>query len=256
MDVNLLALNLGNSRLSVGTFVSGELRGVERIEHAQRAEWPALIARAWKPLAGVSAAVAGAEVNPELVSPLEQAVADATGLQIQWIGRDLELPLANLTRRPAQTGVDRLVNVTAAFEQMQKACVVVDAGTAITVDCCSDDGAFVGGAILPGLAMQLAALHERTSSLPLVAAEPPRGAIGDSTEQAILHGVFHGIRGAVKELAERYATELGAWPEIIATGGDAESLFGGWDLIHAIVPDLTLYGIALTYAERHIKSGT
>ena len=57
----------------------------------------------------------------------------------------------------------------------------------------------------------------------------------------------------VKELVERYATEFGQWPELIATGGDAESLFGGWALVHAVAPDLTLYGIALAYANYHIK---
>ena len=52
--------------------------------------------------------------------------------------------------------------------------------------------------------------------------------------------MYHGIRGLVKELTENYATELGEWPEIIATGGDAKALFEGWELIHAIAPDLTL----------------
>ena len=72
----------------------------------------------------------------------------------------------------------------------------------------------------------------------------------------MLHGVFYGIRGMVKELVENYATELGIWPDIIATGGDAPKLFEGWELIHAIAPDLTMYGIALAYANHHIKHGT
>ena len=60
----------------------------------------------------------------------------------------------------------------------------------------------------------------------------------------------------VKELVENYATELGFWPDIIATGGDAPKLFEGWELIHAISPDLTLYGIALAYTNHYIKHGT
>jgi type III pantothenate kinase len=60
----------------------------------------------------------------------------------------------------------------------------------------------------------------------------------------------------VKELVENYATELGNWPDIIATGGDAPVLFEGWELIHAIAPDLTLYGIALAYTNHHIKHKT
>src|SRR5439155_24726702 len=110
--------------------------------------------------------------------------------------------------------------------------------------------------IAPGAAMQLDALHEKTARLPRVALNVSQGPFGKSTEQAIVHGVFHGIRGMVKELVENYATELGFWPDIIATGGDAPKLFEGWELIHAISPDLTLYGIALAYTNHYIKHGT
>jgi hypothetical protein len=60
----------------------------------------------------------------------------------------------------------------------------------------------------------------------------------------------------VKELVENYATQLGEWPDLIATGGDANDLFEGWELIHAIAPDLTLYGAALAFTNHHIKHGT
>jgi type III pantothenate kinase len=136
---------------------------------------------------------------------------------------------------------------------MQKGCVVVDAGTAITVDCCNDQGDFLGGAIAPGAQLMLDALHEKTAKLPRVDLAVPNAPIGQNTEQAILQGVYHGIRGTVKELVENYATHLGFWPDIIVTGGDAQKLFEGWELIHAVSPDLTFYGIALAYAEHYIK---
>ena len=104
--------------------------------------------------------------------------------------------------------------------------------------------------------MMLDALHERTAKLPVVELAAPASAIGKNTEQAILVGVHTGIRGMVKELIEAYATDLGRWPDLIATGGDAEKLFEGWELVHAISPDLTLYGIALAYINHHIKHGT
>jgi type III pantothenate kinase len=149
-----------------------------------------------------------------------------------------------------------VLNVAAAFEQMGKGCVVVDAGTAITVDCCNDQGQFLGGSISPGVNMMLDALHEHTAKLPRVEFKTPTGAIGKNTEQAILQGAYHGVRGMVKELVENYATELGYWPDLIATGGDAQALFEGWELVHAVAPDLTLYGIALAYANHHIKHET
>ena len=210
MDINLMVLNLGNSRLAIGVFAAGELQFIKRVGHDQRGDWPAVIAEAW--------------------------------------GR--------IAEQPAETGVDRVLNIAAAYEQMGKACVVVDAGTAITVDCCNDQGDFLGGAIAPGVGLMLDALHAKTARLPRASLEIPEGIFGQSTTAAIQHGVYHGVRGMVKELAENYATELGFWPDIIATGGDAPVLFENWELVHAIAPDLTLYGIALAYVNHHIKHGT
>jgi type III pantothenate kinase len=256
MDINLLVLNVGNSRLAMGTFVAGKLEHVTRVPHENRADWAGKIADAWKRLEGTEApAVAAAGVNPPLIETIEHAVQQATGQAVEWVGRELELPIPVGTEEPKETGVDRVLNVAAAYEQMQKACVVVDAGTALTVDCCDDTGKFLGGAIAPGAGMMLDALHERTAKLPRVSLQVPTGALGRNTQQAILHGIFTGIRGMVKELVEGYATELGTWPDLIATGGDAEKLFGGWELVHAISPDLTLYGVALAYVNHYLKHG-
>ena len=257
MDINLLALNVGNSRLSIGVFVAGELQYTARVAHAQRSEWEPRISEAWARLKDLDQpAVAGATVNPPLIESLEHAVRQATGQAVEWIGRDLDLPINVLTDAPKETGVDRVLNIAAAYEQMGKACVVVDAGTALTVDVCNEKGEFLGGAIAPGTRLQLAALHERTAQLPLVDLSLPTEPFGRSTASALQLGVYHGIRGTVKELVENYATELGNWPDIIATGGDAALLFEGWELVHAIAPDLTLYGIALAYTNHHIKHGT
>jgi len=249
-----MVLNVGNSRTAVGAFVAGELQLSKRLDNANRQEWPAVIAEVWaKVSGGDSPAVAGASVNPPLVEALEHVVHQQTSQLVQWVGREIGLPIKVLTAVPAETGVDRVLNIAAAYEQMQKACVVVDAGTCVTVNCCNDAGEFLGGAIAPGVRMMLDALHEKTARLPQVEFAVPTEPFGNSTAGAIQQGVYHGIRGMVKELVENYATALGNWPDIIATGGDAEKLFKDWELIHAIAPDLTLYGIALAYVEHQIK---
>jgi type III pantothenate kinase len=257
MDINVLVINAGNSRLAVGSFVAGELAHVDRVDISQHARWPGAISEAWKRVADQSGAVvAAATVNPPLIEPIEHAVMQATDQPVQWVGRQIDLPIKVLTDDPSQTGIDRVLNVAAAYEQMEKACVVVDAGTAVTVNCCNDKGDFLGGAIAPGVSLMLDALHEHTAKLPRVVLAAPKEAFGKSTEEAIRHGIYHGVRGMVKELVEQYATELGSWPDIIATGGDAKILFDNWELVHAISPDLILYGIALAYAEHQIKHGT
>jgi len=257
MEINLLVVNVGNSRVALGTFVAGELEHTDRVNVCEREQLVQRIAEAWRRIADrPNAEVAGASVNPPLMAEVEAAVRQASGRNVQWVGRDIDLPIPVLTENPAETGVDRILNIAAAHEQMGRGCVVVDAGTAVTVDCCNDAGEFLGGAIAPGVSLMLEALHRGTACLPLVQMEVPADAFGRNTRQAIVQGAYHGIRGMVRELVEQYATRLGYWPEVIATGGDAKLLFEGWELIHAIAPDLTLYGIALAYAEHHIKHGT
>ncbi|HYE20925.1 MAG TPA: type III pantothenate kinase [Tepidisphaeraceae bacterium] len=257
MDINLLVINVGNTRVAVAPFIAGEIRDVARLPVADKPAIDAAVRAAWATLASTeSPAVAGASVNPATLEAIEHAVTQITGKKVEWVGRDLDLPMKVLTDPPTDTGVDRVCNMAAAFEQMEKACVVVDAGTAITFSACNQKGEFLGGAIAPGAQMQLAALHEHTAKLPRVDLTTPQGVFGRSTAEAIRHGVYFGIRGMVKELLENYATELGSWPELICTGGDAPALFDNWELVHAISPDLTMYGIALAYTNHHIKHGT
>jgi type III pantothenate kinase len=254
MDINLLVLGVGNSRLAIGVFAGGELVHSSRLANRDRDQCAGAIQQAWLRLADADGqAVAAASVNPDLDPVLEQIVQGETGQAIQWIGRQIDVPIEVRTRNPSQTGIDRILNIAAAHEQIGKACIVVDAGTAVTVDCCNDAGEFLGGAIAPGLEMMLDSLHEKTARLPRVTFAVPGDGFGDTTASAVSRGVFYAIRGLVKEAAENYAVQLGSWPEIIATGGNARQLFEDWELIHAIAPDLTLYGIALAYTNHHLK---
>jgi type III pantothenate kinase len=257
MDINLLTLSLGNSRLAAGVFSGGELTHVVRVPVGNQAILGQTIAAAWKLIAQLARpAIAVASVNGPAEKMLGEIVLGETGQKPQWVGRELDLPINVLTEEPAKTGVDRVVNIAAAFEQLERACVVVDAGTAVTLDFCNDNGDFLGGAILPGTRMMLAALHEKTAGLPAVEFQVPQGTVGASTAAAMCQGVYHSIRGMVREIVENYATDLGRWPEVIATGGDAAMLFGGWEVIHAVSPDLTLYGVALAFTEHHIRNDT
>jgi type III pantothenate kinase len=256
MDINLLALSVGNSRLAAGVFVAGELQRVVRAPLSDKAKCVEAVTQCWELIGRADEhAIAGSSVNPPFESVVEQIVQDTADQAIQWVGRQIDLPIEVRTREPAKTGVDRVLNVAAAYEQIGGACVVVDAGTAITVDCCNDQGAFIGGAIAPGLTMMLDALAEKTAGVGRVTFALPAGTVGDTTQSAVSRGVYLAIRGLVKEFAEVYAMQLGHWPEIVATGGDAKVLFEGWELIHAVAPDLGLYGIAMAYANHHIEHG-
>ena len=263
MEINLLVLDAGHSRLKIGVFQGGELTYTRRIGLAQQADWQGTLEQAWAQLASQGdAEVAGVASNPAVLERIEASVGAATGgRRPQWVGmnRDIDLPIPVRTDRPERTGADRVLNVAAAYEQLGRACCVVDAGSAITVDFCDDAGAFIGGVIAPGAAAQFEALHRLAPHLPLAKLERTDDAFGADTDSAINAGIFHGLRGLVRAVVEQHALTRDAWPETIATGGDAATLFGGdpaGGLVHAVSPDLTLYGVAHAFAEHHIRQGS
>jgi type III pantothenate kinase len=160
-----------------------------------------------------------------------------------------DLPLAVRLPRPDRVGIDRLVDAVAVnrLREKDRPAVIVDVGTAITVDLISADGAFLGGAILPGIAMAARALHDYTDLLPLVKTadlfSPPH-ALGQDTESAMHSGLFWGTVGAIRQLAEELGRTAGPPPQLFLTGGASPAVARllAPDARH--VPHLTLAGIA------------
>jgi type III pantothenate kinase len=210
----------------------------------------------WQGMAGLpQASVLLASVNDAVARPLAATLEDQLSIEVYRVGEDVPVPIGRQLDPETITGTDRLLNAAAAYDRLHQACIVVDAGTALTVDFVDGEGTFHGGAIAPGAAMQLKALHEQTATLPeLHFSAPDDDAFGRSTGQAMLNGVFHGMRGAVQRFVERYSERYGAFPQIIATGGDAKVLFEGEELVDYIVPDLTILGIAAA-AKHALASG-
>ena len=163
-----------------------------------------------------------------------------------------DLPLEVRLERPDMVGIDRLVDAVAVnrLRRPERPAVIVDVGTAITVDLVSADGAFLGGAILPGLQMSARAMHEFTDLLPLVEVSEPPPALGKSTTGAIQSGLYWGAIGAVKELVAQLSGDRDT--EIFLTGG-AGPLFANVLSTDSVrppifVPHLTLAGVALAAA--------
>jgi type III pantothenate kinase len=240
----LIAISVGNTRTSVARFTGSRL---DESEAHRNDDLPAIVACAARHWPGPGEAdLVMASVNDPVANRIASALEDQLGAEIYRIGTDIPLGVEQVLEPETMTGADRLLNALAAFDTLQQACVVVDAGTAITVDFVDGAGVFHGGAIAPGARMQLAALHEKTAALPEVDfAAPSDDVFGRSTAQAMLNGVYHGIRGMVTRLVERYAERYGAYPMVIVTGGDAPLLFESEELVDRVVPDLTLRGIAI-----------
>jgi len=247
MNVNLIAISVGNTRTQIGTFVDGTL--AERTYVANQ-DPDAIGLTVELEYADIKdkpdAVILMASVNPTLSDRLVQIIKDRLGITVKRVERDMVIPIGRHLDPESIVGEDRLLNAAAAYDAVKQACIIVDAGTAVTVDFVDGTGTFHGGAIGPGARLMLESLNKGTAQLPEIALQRPEEPIGHNTAEAMRSGVFHGLRGMVRELVEQFAEVAGSYPLVIATGGDAEILFGDYELIERIVPQLTLLGMAVT----------
>jgi type III pantothenate kinase len=168
-------------------------------------------------------------------------------------GQNIKSDITIATDHPEEVGADRIVNAAAAFEQYKQNLIVVDFGTAITFDCISDKGEYLGGAIMPGMAISLDALANRTAKLPRVdISTPPKHAIGANTVEAIKSGLLFGYGSMVDGLVSKLSKEFPTPPQVIATGGMSEILATYSSAIKIVDPKLTLKGLQLLY-EKNIS---
>ncbi len=246
-DQPFLALTVGNTRTIIATITGDEILGSKSFDSSDTSAIVEHALKEWNAIDSESPQIILASSNSAASDTLSAALADQTSRQIWQIGNDVPVAIGQHLDPETITGVDRLLNAAAAWDICKQACIVIDAGTCITVDFVDGEGTFHGGAIAPGARMQLEAMHNDTAALPEVEfAAPLQEAFGKNTAQAMLQGVFHGIQGMVRQLSEQYAMRYGAYPKIIATGGDAEILFKDDELIEQIIPDLQLRGIAVS----------
>jgi type III pantothenate kinase len=257
----LLAVDIGNTNVTTGLFRSGVLVATRRAMTRPRSSTDeiehlldALLDLDDATFADVSSIVA-CSVVPSLTDALA-TIADRRELPL-LVASSGTVPIAIRTDRPAEIGADRLVNALAAARLHGAPVVVADFGTATTFDCVAGDGAFVGGAIAPGLELGIEALAGRTAKLPRVDLRTPDRAIGRDTVGAIQSGAILGHQALANGLLARIRVELAeissvepAEVRVVLTGGlSAAPWAKGVDDVDAIDPDLTLKGLAILHAE-------
>jgi len=270
VNSNLIAIDVGNSRVKLGLFRLDGAVGFPQPETALQLDgqqpefdrlcaWLAVASPHPLPLSTTRCAGAPERGQSRLRWHIASVNRPATSRLIDWL-RDHrpddeimlltsgDLPLEVRLPRPDMVGVDRLLDAVAAnrLRTPGRKAVVVDVGSAITVDLVDADGAYCGGAILPGIAMSARALHEFTDLLPLIDMadlhEPPP-ALGTATVAAMRSGLFWGAIGAVRQLVKQLAG--GGETEIFLTGGAGPAVAQLLGATAQFVPHLTLAGIAL-----------
>ncbi|MES2793556.1 MAG: type III pantothenate kinase, partial [Planctomycetota bacterium] len=255
----LLVIEVGNSRVKFGVFrhgmtvLPGQLPTCEHMvaiaTNGEPYPWPQL-QTAFAGLAPVSLI---ASVNPPALQRVLDSWPKSVWPEPQILASNAELPLVNQTQYPNRVGTDRLLKAVAGnvLRQPDQPLILIDSGTATTVDWVTSSGAFAGGAILPGLRLASQALHDHTAQLPLIAVEnfqhSPPPAIGTETQSALQSGIYWGHIGAVRELMQRMSAQhAGQTPTVLITGGGGELLARELGLAASYYRDLTLQGLAVT----------
>ena len=257
----LIAIDVGNTNVVLGLFEGRQLVQTWRLgthlEHTS--DECSAIVRSLFDLAHIDPAVVRDAIISCVVPPLlpiyERMCTKTFGCQPLAVGPGLRSGMAIKVDNPPEVGADRIVNAVAAHDRLGGPVIAIDFGTAITFDCVSQDGEFVGGAILPGLQVSLNALIERASRLSSVELVRPPNVLGRNTAHMLQSGMLFGHAGMIDSMVERLRAELGGQAPVIATGGLAHLIAEESKTIDRVEPYLTLEGLRLIY-ERNRKEDT
>ena len=246
---SLLAVDVGNSETTVGHFVGRDLTGFWRLTSGRHTadELRYILEALLKvPAAGWGSIVCS--VVPAQTTPWREALRAVTGLPPHEVtAANTKLPVQ--VPDPSSVGADRIANAWAARMLYGTPAIVVDLGTATTLDCVSKAGAYVGGAIAPGVVTASEELFRRAARLARVDLRRPERALGRTTEECLRLGVLWGNAGLVDTLVRRVRAELGGHPKVIATGGLATVLAPECETVDLVDETLTLKGMRLLWEE-------
>ncbi len=251
----LLALDVGNTEVTIGLFDGEELERSWRVTTS-----PARTADEWGVLLRALFVQAGLDITrvlgsvmcsvvPTVTDSIADGVLDAAGTSPMIINPSTPLPVTLAVDEPQTVGADRIVNTIAASHIYRSDTIVVDFGTATTLDCITKDGRFLGGIIAPGLKTAGENLARRAAKLSTVELAAPARAIGRRTEECIRAGLVFGAADAVDGMVRRIKAE---WPtpdvpRVVATGGYAQLVAKYSSEIEEVHPDLTLRGLMIAW---------
>lgn len=247
----LLAVDVGNTQTHVGAFEGESLEENWRFQTRAGATADELAERlkGLLDLKGIALDQVDSVVVSSVVPPLgpeySALSSDYLDTPCLVVGPGVRTGMAIEIDNPAEVGADRLVNAIAAYEQVGDVCVGVDFGTGINFDVVSSEGAYLGGAIAPGVEISLSALAERAARIPRIDLGEPKSVIGTSSRAAIQSGVVFGFAGLVDGIARRIQDELEGEARFIATGGFAPMVVPHTETLSEIDPYLTLKGLRI-----------
>ena len=249
----LLALDAGNTNVTIGAFEYGKLIAHWRLRTVQEQtadEWGVLLRQLFH-LSFLDFEKVDGIVIASVVPPLDAALAlmaqryfetDAT-----FVTYETDTGLRICYDDPREVGADRVVNAVAALHKYGGPCVVVDLGTAITFDAISANSEYLGGIIAAGIGISIDALYARTARLPRVDFRQPEKLIGTNTVGSVQSGLYYGALGLIDGMIERLLQKLGPDTKVIATGGQAALIARDSRYLKIVDENLTLAGLELIW---------
>lgn len=249
----LLAIDVGNTNMVFGIYDNEKLIGSFRIStnDTSTSDEIGMQILQYYHFKGIepkkTSAVIIASVVPPAMYSLTNAIRKYLSLHPLVVGKDIDAGMVNLYNNPREVGIDRLVNGVSAVKRYGAPLIIVDIGTAITFDAIDENGAYLGGAIFPGIKVAMEALFMKASKLPRVDIAATDVAIGRTTVQSMQSGAVRGYVGALTGIIEDMKNELSGDVKVIATGGMGRMMAEHCPLINAVDPNLTLDGLHMIY---------
>lgn len=261
----LMAIDVGNTQTVIGLYSDADVgQGAERglvkhwrisTVHSRTADEMAVLLNSFLESEGLdfTADVDGVAICsgvPKVLAHIRLMMEEYYTFEPIVIGPGVKTGMPLLYDNPREIGADRIANALGAFDLFGGPTVVVDFGTGNNFDIISAEGAFLGGAIAPGIEISMDALTGRAAALGAVSLTEPRSVIGKTTVEAIQSGAVYGFTDQVDGMVDRFRAELGDCA-VVATGGLAHVIAPVSRTIHHVEPFLTLHGLRIVH-ERNV----
>jgi type III pantothenate kinase len=258
----LLAIDVGNTNIVLGVFDGATLVQSWRLQTLRERTADelgllvdGLFAHSRIERVQIRGVILGSVVPP-LTGTMRAMVKRYFGVALLNVEPGVNTGMPILYEPPSEVGADRIVNAVAAVEKFggrDRPMIVVDFGTATTLDAITAKAEYLGGAICPGVTISADALFQRAARLPRIDVRKPASVVGRTTVGAMESGLFYGYVGMVEGLVRRMSAELGGNAICVATGGLADVIAPETDLIRHVDPDLTLHGLRLVWERNQPK---